>query len=72
MAASRNDSLGSYEGVCELAQAWGARLFDLGDSGHLNPASGFGPWPAASELVRELTQDASMPRVKSPAELRVA
>lgn len=72
VAASRNDPLGSYEGVCELAQAWGARLFDLGDSGHLNPASGFGPWPAASELVRELAGEVSMPRIKSPAERRVA
>lgn len=72
VAASRNDPLGAYEGVCELAQAWGARLFDLGNSGHLNPASGFGPWPAARELVRELARDASTPSVKSPAELRVA
>lgn len=72
VAASRNDPLGSYEGVCELARAWGARLFDLGESGHLNPASGFGPWPAANELVRELAQGASMPRIKSPTEHRVA
>lgn len=56
MAASRNDPLGSYEGVSELARDWGARLFDLGESGHLNPASGFGPWPAALELVRELAE----------------
>lgn len=54
VAASRNDPLGAYEGVSELARDWGARLFDLGESGHLNPASGFGPWPAALELVREL------------------
>lgn len=54
VAASRNDPLGAYEGVSELARDWGARLLDLGHSGHLNPASGFGPWPAAIELVREL------------------
>lgn len=56
VAASRNDPLGAYEGVSELARDWGARLFDLGHSGHLNPASGFGPWPAAIELVRELAE----------------
>lgn len=56
VAASRNDPLGSYTGVSELARDWGARLFDLGESGHLNPASGFGPWPAALELVRELAE----------------
>jgi predicted alpha/beta hydrolase family esterase len=72
VAASRNDPLGSYEGVCELARDWGARLFDLGHSGHLNPASGFGPWPAASQLVRELAHDALVSRIQSPAEDRVA
>ncbi len=67
LAASRNDPLGDYEGVCELAQAWGARVFDLGHSGHLNPASGFGPWPAAIELVRELAGEVSVPRITSHA-----
>lgn len=56
VAASRNDPLGSFEGVSELAEDWGARLVDLGESGHLNPASGFGPWPAALGLVRELAR----------------
>jgi predicted alpha/beta hydrolase family esterase len=68
VAASRNDPLGSYEGVCDLARAWNARVFDLGHSGHLNPASGFGPWPAAIELVRELAGQVSIPRIKLPAE----
>lgn len=57
VAASRNDPLGEFQGVSGLASAWGSRLFDLGESGHLNPASGFGPWPAALELVQELMRD---------------
>lgn len=61
VAASRNDPLGSYEGVSKLAHDWGARLFDLGESGHLNPASGFGPWHAALDLVRELALPAPSP-----------
>ncbi|MGB3070289.1 MAG: alpha/beta hydrolase [Ottowia sp.] len=61
VAASRNDPLGSYEGVSELARDWGACLIDLGESGHLNPASGFGPWPAALELVRELALPVPVP-----------
>lgn len=72
VAASRNDPLASYEGVCEQARAWGSRLFDLGHCGHLNPASGFGPWPAAMELVQELAQGAAVPEIQSPAERRVA
>ncbi|WP_423459462.1 RBBP9/YdeN family alpha/beta hydrolase [Ottowia sp. VDI28] len=66
VAASRNDPLGSYEGVSELAHGWGARLVDLGESGHLNPASGFGLWPAALELVRELALPAPMPESSGP------
>ena len=55
VAASRNDPLGRFERVAELAQAWGSRLVDLGEVGHLNPASGFGEWPQAEEFIRELS-----------------
>ena len=54
VAASRNDPLGRYERVADLAQGWGSRLVDLGDVGHLNPASGHGEWPRACELMDEL------------------
>lgn len=72
LAASRNDPLGSFEGVSELAQDWGARLVDLGECGHLNPASGFGPWPAANELVRELAGAAPLHAIEPPAVRRAA
>ncbi|WP_129563154.1 RBBP9/YdeN family alpha/beta hydrolase [Paraburkholderia dokdonensis] len=54
VAASRNDPLGPFEHVVELAAAWGSRLVDLGNVGHLNPASGFGEWPLAQSLIQEL------------------
>lgn len=54
VAASRDDPLSRYERVAELAQAWGSRLVDLGEVGHLNPASGYGEWPRAEEFIREL------------------
>jgi uncharacterized protein len=60
VAASRNDPLASYEWVSELARDWHSRLVDLGAVGHLNPASGFGPWPRGSELIAAL--DALHPR----------
>jgi hypothetical protein len=58
VAASRNDPLGSFERVQALAQDWGSAFEDLGDVGHLNPASGFGPWPRARDWIEELTQPA--------------
>ena len=55
VAASRNDPLGEFERVAELARAWGSRFVDLGEVGHLNPASGFGEWPRAEAFIRELS-----------------
>jgi hypothetical protein len=54
VAASRNDPLADYGRVAELARDWGSRLVDLGEVGHLNPASGFGEWPRADLFIAEL------------------
>ncbi|MEV0078254.1 alpha/beta fold hydrolase [Nocardia neocaledoniensis] len=54
VAASTTDPLASSRRVAGMAEAWGSRLVDLGDVGHLNPASGYGEWPRAQELLREL------------------
>ena len=54
MGASRNDPLGKFERVEAMARDWGSRLVDLGEVGHLNPAAGFGEWPMATTLIREL------------------
>ncbi|MFD5817065.1 RBBP9/YdeN family alpha/beta hydrolase [Streptomyces sp. NPDC127038] len=54
VAASADDPLGSAERVAALAGDWGAALVELGEVGHLNPASGYGPWPRAEELLREV------------------
>ncbi len=56
VAASRNDPLGRIERVAELAGAWGSRFVDLGEVGHLNPASGFGEWPQAEQFIHELSE----------------
>lgn len=56
VAASQNDPLGAYDRVVELAQDWGSETIDLGEVGHLNPASGFGDWPMADTLLARLSQ----------------
>lgn len=54
VAASTNDPLARIERVRTMAEFWGSRLVDVGAVGHLNPASGFGEWPRAAELIEEL------------------
>jgi predicted alpha/beta hydrolase family esterase len=54
VAASSNDPLTRLDRARELARCWGSRLVELGAVGHLNPNSGFGEWPRAEELIREL------------------
>ena len=58
VGASRNDPLASYDRVVDLAKAWDSELVDLGEVGHLNPASGYGEWPRAEEFITRL---ASLP-----------
>jgi len=55
VAASRDDPLGRYERIEQLANDWGSRLVDLGFVGHLNPASGYGAWSRADEFIDELS-----------------
>jgi len=61
LAASSDDPLGNPVRVAALARAWGSRWHDLGPVGHLNPASGFGEWPAARQLVDELAAGSVQP-----------
>jgi predicted alpha/beta hydrolase family esterase len=61
VATSSDDALGNPVRVRALAAAWGSRLHDLGAVGHLNPASGFGEWPAAGPLVESLWRGAGSP-----------
>jgi predicted alpha/beta hydrolase family esterase len=59
VAASRNDPLAHFDRVATLADCWRSRLVDLGEVGHLNPASGFGEWPFAMFFIDELADGAA-------------
>ncbi|HEU5297825.1 MAG TPA: alpha/beta hydrolase [Burkholderiaceae bacterium] len=55
VAASRDDPLGRYERVEQLAHDWGSLVVDLGLVGHLNPASGYGRWGRAEKFIDEIS-----------------
>lgn len=45
LVASRNDPHATYETNEDLAYAWGSKVLDAGEAGHINAESGHGPWP---------------------------
>lgn len=45
LVASSTDPYCRLDRATALASDWGATLVDAGDAGHINSASGFGPWP---------------------------
>jgi predicted alpha/beta hydrolase family esterase len=61
LAASSDDPLGNPVRVDALARSWGSRRHSLGPVGHLNPASGFGDWPEAAQLIDELAGGSVQP-----------
>jgi hypothetical protein len=56
VAASRNDPLMPFERAIWWSAAWGADLVDLGEAGHVNAQSGFGPWPYGLEVLLGLVR----------------
>ncbi|HEY2819132.1 MAG TPA: alpha/beta hydrolase [Casimicrobiaceae bacterium] len=56
VAGSSNDPLARGNAAELLAGAWSGRFVDLGNVGHLNPASGYGDWPQAEQFIRELAR----------------
>jgi serine hydrolase len=56
VVASRNDPYVTLQRARQFAEAWGSRLVDIGDAGHINAASGFGSWPQGLVLLQELRQ----------------
>ncbi len=45
LVASSNDPLASIEEAADISAAWGSKLIEAGEQGHINAASGHGPWP---------------------------
>ena len=45
LVGSQTDPYCTPEQAADLANAWGAMFLDAGEAGHINAASGHGPWP---------------------------
>lgn len=59
VVASRNDPYVAFERAQFFAQSWGSRLVDLGLAGHINVASGHGPWLEGREHLAQLLRAAA-------------
>ena len=54
VVASRNDPFCRFERAQFLAAAWGSRLVDQGEAGHINADSCLGDWPQGHALLSGL------------------
>ena len=56
LVASRTDPWMPFGSAVNWSRVWGSRLVDLGDAGHINIASGHGPWPLGRQIVERKIQ----------------
>jgi predicted alpha/beta hydrolase family esterase len=56
LVASSNDPWLSLLKAAWWGQQWGSRLVSIGAAGHVNPASGFGPWIEGMGLFRDFAR----------------
>ncbi|MFO1140906.1 MAG: alpha/beta hydrolase [Amaricoccus sp.] len=61
VVASRTDKWMQFRRARSFANAWGTKLVDYGDAGHINVASGFGPWHDGPRLLAEVQARSSRP-----------
>ncbi len=54
VVASSNDPWSPLEVAQKQATAWGAKLVNIGEAGHINTAAGFGDWPEGEKLLNLL------------------
>ncbi|MEF8698317.1 MAG: alpha/beta hydrolase [Candidatus Accumulibacter sp. UW26] len=58
VVASNNDPWAKSRVARHWAGVWSSRYRNIGDAGHINVDSGYGPWPEGLRLFQELRQEA--------------
>ena len=53
VVASTNDEYAAIERSRAFAEAWGSKLVEIGDAGHINADTGYGPWPEGEQLLED-------------------
>ena len=61
VVGSANDPYASAARTGAFAAAWGSRLVEIGDAGHLNTDSGHGDWPEGLRLLDAFCGEISAP-----------
>jgi len=54
VVASRNDEYVTFEQAERYATAWGSRVWDVGEAGHINASAGYGAWPDGWRAVEAM------------------
>jgi predicted alpha/beta hydrolase family esterase len=57
LVASSDDPYATVERSRAFASAWGSKLVEIGDAGHINGASGYGPWPEGEQMLEEFCRE---------------
>jgi hypothetical protein len=56
VVASTDDPYVTLERAEFFAHSWGSRLIKIANAGHINAASGYGPWPDGEQWLEELRE----------------
>ena len=70
LVASSDDPYCSRGHAVDLAADWQAAIIDIGAHGHVNVASGFGPWPEGRRLLEDFVESQAGAGAGAPTRLR--
>jgi predicted alpha/beta hydrolase family esterase len=56
VVSSIDDPYVTFEHAEFFAHSWGSHLIKIAVAGHINAASGYGPWPDGEQWLEELRE----------------